>query len=157
MKNILFTFSLVSLITFSCSDVPDTKILCECYKEENQNIYENYEGKYHPSSSCVSEMTGLINESDKKFQMEKDGWPFNFSSPVMQGRNESDYFIDWQDSKIIARGEDSKYSSKVYLRLDRVNLKAYLFTEMEFAPRGPASLTGVNFQRNYQCKVVEGI
>ncbi|MDA8799329.1 hypothetical protein N9N74_05450 [Gammaproteobacteria bacterium] len=142
----------ITLLMFSCSDVPDTKILCECYSERQQRTYEDAEGKYFQEPSCLSEMSGLINENDKKFQMKKNGWIFNFS----RGRNESDFYVDWQDSKIIASGEDMNFD-KVFFTLDRVNLKSYLLTRVLFYKPTDMGTTGVNIEQNYQCKVVEGV
>lgn len=143
----------IILLMFTCSDVPDTKILCECYSERQQRTYEDSEGKYSQEPSCSSEMTGLINESDNKFQMKKNGWIFNFS----RGRNESNFYVKWHEDEIRASGEDMNFD-KVYLTLDRVNLKSYLLTRVLFdKPTELMRTTGVNIEQNFQCKVVEGV
>ena len=142
----------IILLMFSCSDTPDTKILCECYSQTKQRTYVNGEGDYSQEKSCTSVMTGLINENDNKFQMKKNGWYFNFS----RGRNESDFFVKWYDDVIRASGEDIDYE-KVFLNLDRVNLKSSVLTTYLYEE--PTELGTISFtiNENYQCKVVEGV
>ena len=145
----------LALIFFiiSCSNEPDTKIICECYSEKSKRTYINSVGKYIQEPSCSSEMTGLINESDNKFQMKKNGWIFNFS----RGRDESNFYVKWHEDEIRASGEDMNFD-KVYLTLDRVNLKSYLLTRVLFdKPTELMRTTGVNIEQNFQCKVVEGV
>ena len=142
----------IILLMFSCSDAPDTKILCECYSQSQQSTYVTGVGEYSQEKSCTSEMTGLINENDNKFQMKKNGGYFDF-----RGRNESDFYVEWYDSIIRASGEDMNFD-KVYLTLDRVNLKSYLLTRVLFdKPTELMRTTGVNIEQNFQCKVVEGV
>ena len=142
----------IILLMFSCSDVPDTKILCECYSERQQRTYEDAEGKYFQEPSCLSEITGLINENNNKFQIKKNTGYFNF-----RGRDKLDHYIDWRDSKISASGVDA-YGDKIFFSLDRINLKSYLLTRVLFdKPTELMRTTGVNIEQNFQCKVVEGV
>jgi hypothetical protein len=141
----------IILLMFSCSDVPDTKILCECYSQSEQSTYVTGVGEYSQEKSCSSEMTGLINENENKFQMKKNGGYFDF-----RGRNESSFYVRWYDSEIRASGEDMNYE-KVILTLDRVNLKSSLWTTYLYEK--PTELGTISFtiNENYQCKVVKGV
>ena len=142
----------IILLMFSCSDVTDTKILCECYSERTQRTYVDVEGDYSQEKSCTSEMTGLINENDNKFQMKKNGWYFNFT----RGRNESDFYVKWYDSEIRASGEDTNFE-KAFLTLDRVNLKSRLLTTYLYKKPTEFGTISFKIEENFQCKVVEGV
>mgnify|MGYP001024996902 FL=1 len=141
----------IILLMFSCGDVPDIKILCECYSQSEQSTYVTGVGEYSQEKSCSSEMTGLINENENKFQMKKNGGYFDF-----RGRNESDFYVEWYDDAIRASGEDMNYE-KVFFTLDRVNLKSSLWTTYLYEE--PTELGTISFtiNENYQCKVVEGV
>jgi hypothetical protein len=142
----------IILLMFSCSDEPDTKILCKCYSQSEQSTYVNGEGDYSQEKSCTSEMTGLINENDNKFQMKKNGWYFNFT----RGRNESDFYVKWYDSEIRASGEDTNFE-KAFLTLDRVNLKSRLLTTYLYKKPTEFGTISFKIEENFQCKVVEGV
>ena len=141
----------IILLMFSCSDVPDTKILCDCYSQSVQDTLVTGVGEYYQEKSCSSEMTGLINENENKFQMKKNGGYFDF-----RGRNESDFYVEWYDSIIRASGEDMNFE-KVIFTLDRVNLKSSLWTTYLYEE--PTELGTISFKinENFQCRIVEGV
>jgi hypothetical protein len=150
MRNPAIT--LIIFLMFSCSEVPDTKILCDCYSERIKKTYVQGEGKYYQEPSCLSEITGLINENDNKFQIKKNGGYFDFTGGYKLGR-----YINWRDSKILAQGVDV-YGEKIFFSLDRVNLKSYLLTTYLYEK--PTEVMGtISFivEQNYQCRVVEGV
>ena len=145
--------SYLALIFFiiSCSNEPDTKIICECYSEKSKSKYLNREGKYIQEPSCSSEITGLINEKDNKLLIKKDDWYLNFFD--YENKTES---VSWRESEILASGKDT-YGDDVIFALDRIDLKSRLITDVFFEKPTAMNRVSKTFVQNYQCKVVEGI
>ena len=143
----------LALIFFiiSCSNEPDTKIICECYSEKSKRTYINSVGKYIQEPSCSSEITGLINEKDNKFLIKEDEWYLNFFDYENQTKS-----VSWKGTEILASGKDTMGNDVIFV-LDRIDLKSRLITNIFFEKPTAMNTVRKTFVKNYQCKVVEGI
>jgi hypothetical protein len=144
-------FLLTTFVIASCGNVPDTKILCECYNERSKSKYETREGRYIQEPNCASEISGLINEKEDKFLIKKNNNYLHF-----RDKDTRDINILWQDSKISALGVDT-YGDDITFTLDRINLKSNLWTTVIFDKTTALGKISMTIEQKYQCKVVEGI
>ena len=145
------SYLIVILLTSSCSDISDTLIICDCVSDRTKNKYTNRDGKYLNESYCQSEITGQINEKENKLIIKKDNWYLNFFD-----YDRGDENIFWQDTEISASGVSTEHDANVLFNLNRINLKATLYTTW-ILEEPKLNIIKITQEQKYQCRTTEGV
>ena len=129
MRNPAIT--LIIFLMFSCSEVPDTKILCDCYSERIKKTYVQGEGKYYQDDKLVYEGGWINNRYNGKGKLYQDE-NLIYDGYWKEGKKQGQGTYNYENGhKYIGSWKDDKYEGEGTYYYDLLSSKDGVFKNGE--------------------------